>query len=324
MGRGGARGRRVPLQLQGVEEALADLPDGAVVLGVLRHLPQQFAHRLLQLVHRLEVRPAAVQDPCGHRAPAMHTPPLWRQVAPSRSPTLPSPAACRGPGAAPVATEERCRDMRRRGRLSPSGRAGAAHPSRRRRARRPGRGTRSGGCRRRTPWRGEPAPRSRRRSKPEGTAGAAGKEADGRHCTGAAGRCSPGPTAPARYGAGSEDPGRTCRDRSTGNGRSNRDGPKTRSAPACPVAQGKTLWKNSEFCSLFKNRVSSFKPQSRHCRLGLHLFILRRGTITWTPSPAHRLKAEELSQGPGSAAQQLLVPSATLHSTHIGPHQKPS
>lgn len=45
----------------------------------------------------------------------------------------------------------RCRDMRRHEGPSYSGQAGAAHRSRKRRARRPSRGTRSGGCQRRTP-----------------------------------------------------------------------------------------------------------------------------------------------------------------------------
>lgn len=264
----GAGVRRVPLQLQGVEEALADLPDGAVVLAVLRHLPQQLAHRLLQLVHRLEVRPAAVQDPCGHTAPALHIPLLSRQVAPSRSlyPTRPwPPVAIRA--LPPVATAGRCRDMLRRGRLSHSWQAGTAHPSRKRKARRPSRGTRSEGCRRRTPWRGRPAPRSRRRrSKPERTPGAAGKEAGGRHGAGAAGRCSPDPTAPAHHGASNGGPSpraETAAPAAIG----------TSPKPAQPLLvlspRGKGFGRTwNFFLPSFKSRVSGFKPQSRHCRLG--------------------------------------------------------
>lgn len=103
------------------------------------------------------------------------------------------------PGRA-VATAGQCRDTRRGGRPS-RGEAGAAHPSRKRRPRRPGRGTRCGGCRRRTPWRSRSRSRSGARPRrgpvpPHGArhrgrggrdgarAGAAGKEAGGRHARG--------------------------------------------------------------------------------------------------------------------------------------------
>lgn len=97
----GAAGRC--LQLEAVEEALAHLADGPLVLAVPRHLLQQFTHRLHQLVHRLEVRAAAVQDPCGHAALCLSRHYSYRATTHGRPPS----------------PERLCRDSSETGRRSP-------------------------------------------------------------------------------------------------------------------------------------------------------------------------------------------------------------
>lgn len=166
----GAAGRC--LQLEAVEEALAHVADGPLVLAVPRHLLQQFAHRLHQLVHRLEVRAAAVQDPCGHAALCLSR--HKRRAAPP-------------PPSGSVATPPR---------------RGGAHPSRKRTPRRPAPGIRCGGCRNTTPWRWrsgarpqccrtEPGPAAQAE---EAAAAAArgGCRESGAMFAGRAGKCSPG------------------------------------------------------------------------------------------------------------------------------------